>query len=212
MLDRKFRVSATEPLNFVCDGCVSLSQLRNSCTRANFSALESLWAPIFAPHRKSAKDVAALELSFRQAAIHNPLIFHTQAAAGAGWALLTNQAQDENGMTLLRTNLLEQSSQALHHVNKAIRNPNFESSEEHWCALLFAIAGLACQSGLLHTSSEPFPLSPMASLQNWYILGLFEIAHAHVTPMYYFVEKRGGLSSFERYGLADVLEWYVDPL
>jgi hypothetical protein len=149
-----------------------------------------------------------LELSWRQAAIHNPLIFHTQAAAGAGWALLTNQAKDETGMKVLRQNLFEQSHQALQHVNKAIRNPDFEPTEEH----LYAIAGLACQSGALHTSSEPFPLSPTASLQNWYILGLFDIAHAHVAPMYYFVDKKGGLSAFERYGLADVLEWFVNSL
>lgn len=164
------------------------------------AALEKAWTPIFAPIRPD--EIRSLKVSWKQASVHFPFLFHAEAAAAAGCAFQNFSDKGTNAAKLLRQTQLEQCQLALRHISDEIKRPDFQPSDEY----IHAISHLACQSGTLHESDEPYPLSPLAPYQNIYFFGKFDVTYPHVEAMYDIIGQQGGLTSIKQYALADILE------
>jgi hypothetical protein len=145
-----------------------------------------------------------LKVSWKKAYVHHPFLFHSEAVAALGTALLTHSDKTTGIGKILRQTMMEQNSLALREIKKEVENPAFEPSDEH----IHAITLLACQSGTLRESDEPYPLSPLCSLQNMYFFGKFDVTYAHVSAMYDAIALKGGIKTIKQYALADILEAY----
>jgi hypothetical protein len=146
--------------------------------------------------------VTALEIGWKQAAVHHPFLWHAEVTSAIGWVI---QAIDNPSNPLTRELMMVQSQQrgrALELLRKEVERPDAEWSDAH----IHAIAGLAVSSDPPLEYTEPYPLSPLGNLQRIHALARFKTTIPHLEAMYSAVEMRGGIRAMTTHALAEVLQ------
>jgi hypothetical protein len=159
----------------------------------------------FTPLRTQKSEVTALEIGWKQHAVHHPFLWHAEVVCAIGWVI---QAINNSSSPLIRELLVVQSQQrgrALELLRKEVERPDAQWSDAH----IHAVAGLAVSSDPPLEYTEPYPLSPLGELQRIHALARFKTTIPHLEAMYKSVEMRGGIRAMTTHALAEVLQMYV---
>jgi hypothetical protein len=140
--------------------------------------------------------------------VQHPALFHAYAV-GAMSIALTKVIDQQSGLAKqFRLAQIEQHQFALTKLGTEIRKPSFYPHEGHIHTIMSLARhthGLAEPDEPVEASFEPYPLSPLAWLQNLYPLTSLDLVPEHVRAMYDMVEMRCGLQNIGR-PVRDILQ------
>jgi hypothetical protein len=141
-------------------------------------------------------------------AVHFPPLYHVQIVGAVTLLLSRVNVRDHKSSKSLRRLQMEHFHSSLRRMQEEIRSPMFHPTEAH----LQTTVTLARHTKALHdigpsnaTSLEPYPISPLAWLQNYYSFTSLEPVESHVKGVYDMVEMRGGLKTVKR-PMLDILQ------
>jgi hypothetical protein len=161
-----------------------------------------IFASIYGPIRPT--ELPLLRVSWNQVAVHHPFALHAEVVTCLGWSMQRVQEHDITLMNELKMAQNQQRGLALQMLRAELGQPDFKPTEIH----VHAILSLACSSSppLTIRNSEPYPLSPLADLQNLYAFSLFESTLAHVNALYNSVAMLGGIENMKLHAMGQILE------
>jgi hypothetical protein len=170
-------------------------------------AIDNAWLPVYSllwPEAASTE----LRISFMRDVVHYPVLYHVYTVGATALSLSKAGDSDSNAIQSLRQTHVEHYQKTIRFLNHELQKPTFQPEEYH----IHAICGLARHTKPLQGSDqivalalEPYPLSPMAWLQNIWPMSILDLVVPHVEAMYTMVSMRGGLAYIAR-PLQDILQ------
>jgi hypothetical protein len=139
--------------------------------------------------------------------VQHPALFHAYAVGAMAIALTKITDQMSGTAKLFRCAQIEQHQFALKKLGNEIAKSTFYPHEGHIHTIMSLARhthGLA-EADMPVTAFEPYPLSPLAWLQNLYPLTSLDLVPEHVRAMYDMVAMRGGLRNIGR-PVRDILQ------
>jgi hypothetical protein len=166
----------------------------------------------------------SLENNLFRDVFSNPPLFHAYASGSIGIALSSLNDGSSKFVKGVRQIQMQHYQLTLSGLVTEMKGPNFRPSSDH----IHVIGVLTSYTKRIedaetsdhgNTIYEPFPMSPMASLQNIYLLRSLGISYSHMHALYDMVRLRGGITTLEP-PLSDIMRvqvvskcgdtWYSD--
>jgi hypothetical protein len=169
-----------------CEALANLTEPASAVTWRNLAISNYLENPV----RR-----AVLEL-----AVKHPAILHSTIQANLLHLKVRQPNPDRKKLNQLATRHEEQT---IAHVNKELVSGEGQVSDAMLYAVLtLAVHGIADEN----VPDRPYPLSPLATAQQFHIYGCMSIREVHLKGLYALAEKKGGISTVVTPGVADALE------
>jgi hypothetical protein len=158
-------------------------------------------SPIIAPIRPEL--APSLIITWRQAAVQYPFLYHAQAVYSATVALIAIGLRENTLARSLRRIQLEEYNLALQAMSREISHPNFKPTDAH----IHAVAILIWVEPREAVDMQEVPSkSVVCSLQSFNYVGEMDLINSHVKGFYDLVDLKGGIATVRSYNLEHLME------